>query len=151
MQVLLNSIATKFMNVFSFMGIEFDEAAKNKMPWLKVVEPILSLLEGVLPYLLIIIGTAGSIYAIVLGVNYARAETADKRDEAKKRMINAIIGLVAMILLLIILQLFVTYANDIAKWITDYGKNGGGTDSGGASGGGTGNIAAVIRYLLARL
>lgn len=56
------------------------------------------------------------IYAIVLGVKLARAESADARDEAKKRLINAIIALVVMIALILLLQLFV---DNIGSWIGD--------------------------------
>ena len=82
-----------------------------------VLGPILDVLQAALLPLLIIIGTAGSIYAIILGVNFARAESADKREEAKKRMINAIVGIVVMIALLVILQLFVVNAGGIVQMI----------------------------------
>ena len=67
--------------------------------------------------ILILVGTAGSIYAIILGVNFSKAESADKREEAKKRFINAIIGVVVTIILLILVKLFTANAGEIVKWI----------------------------------
>lgn len=88
----------------------------------KVFAPIIKILDAMLWPVLILVGTAGSIYAIVLGVNFSKAESADKREEAKKRMINAIIGLVVTIILLILLKLFTANAETIANWINGYGK-----------------------------
>lgn len=88
----------------------------------KVFAPIIKILDAMLWPILILVGTAGSIYAIVLGVNFSKAESADKREEAKKRMINAIIGLVVTIILLILLKLFTANAKTIADWINGYGK-----------------------------
>ena len=56
--------------------------------------------------ILILVGTVGVIYAVYLGVNLARADSADKQKEAKQRMINAIIGLACIIALILLLKLF---------------------------------------------
>ncbi len=88
----------------------------------KVFAPIIKILDAMLWPVLILVGTAGSIYAIILGVNFSKAESADKREEAKKRMINAIIGLVVTMILLILLKLFTANAQTIANWINGYGK-----------------------------
>lgn len=85
-----------------------------------VFKPVIDILDSMLLPILILLGTAGSIYAIVLGVNYSKAESADKREEAKKRMINAIIGIVVTLLLLILLKLFTANADTIAKWIQGF-------------------------------
>ena len=46
-------------------------------------------------------GAAGSVYAIVLGINLARADDQSKRDEAKKRLITTIIAVAVTILLVV--------------------------------------------------
>ncbi len=84
-----------------------------------IIKPVIDLLDKLLLPILIILGTAGSIYVIVLGVQFSKAETSDKREEAKKRMINAIIGVVVMIILLVLLKLFTKYAPNIFNWIND--------------------------------
>ena len=86
----------------------------------KILGPIVEILDSMLVPILIIIGTVGSIYAIILGVNFSKAESADKREEAKKRMINAIIGLVVTIILLILLKIFTANAQAIADWINSF-------------------------------
>ena len=57
------------------------------------------------------------IYVINLGVNYARAETSDKKDEAKKRIINAVVGLAITIVLLFLLYIVIEHMEDIVGWI----------------------------------
>ena len=52
----------------------------------KYVGPILIALSG-----------AAAIYMVVLGVQYAKSESDDKRAEVKKRLINMVIGVLIMI------------------------------------------------------
>lgn len=54
-------------------------------------------LEKILGPILIVIGAAGAIYAIYLGVMYAKAEDANKRKEVQGRLIGAVIGVVIII------------------------------------------------------
>lgn len=85
----------------------------------EITSPIDQLLDVMLVPLLILIGSAGLIYSIVLGVQYSKAENADKREEAKKRLINTIIGFVVLLVLLIILRLFTSNSGAISNWIHD--------------------------------
>ena len=79
----------------------------TKFGWLiQVVDAI----SYVLIPLLIIVGAAGTIYAVVLGVNMARADSTEKREEAKKRLINVIVGLAIMIGLILFFILFIKFA-----------------------------------------
>ena len=125
----------------------FSQLMVTKIPdeykdW-QFLNPIIEVLGTVLVPILIIVGTAGMIYAIVLGVKLARAETTDARDEAKKRLINAVIALVVMIALILLLQLF---TDNIAKWI-----GGVAGDESGESGGGTGSgIITGLKMMLGR-
>ena len=82
-----------------------------------IINPLVKILDSLLVPIIIILGVAGAIYSIVLGVQYAKAETTDKRDEAKKRLINAVIGVVIMLIVLIAMKIFVHYAPEIAAWI----------------------------------
>ena len=56
---------------------------------------------------LTIVGAAGMIYAIILGVNMARADSTEKREEAKKRLINVIVGVAIMVALILLCVLFI--------------------------------------------
>ncbi len=122
MQLLLFKISSQMVGLSSKGLMGERNWGEDTPAWItNILEPILKLLDSLLLPIIIIIGTVGSIYAIILGVNYARAETTDKREEAKKRMINAVVGLVAMVFLLILLQLFVNNAETILEAIGNFG------------------------------
>ena len=121
MQMLLMQIAQSVMGLFAGMSMLGDTNIDDAQSFYdRVFAPVVDILDAMLVPILILVGTAGSIYAIVLGVNFSKAESADKREEAKKRMINAIIGLVVTVLLLILLKLFTANAQAIADWINSF-------------------------------
>ena len=67
----------------------------------KWVEDVTNVISQILWPLLIVVAAAGTIYAVVLGVNMARADSTDKREESKKRLIFLIIGIVVLVVLII--------------------------------------------------
>jgi len=77
---------------------------------------IFDIAKGILIPVMIIVGVAGIFYSIYLGVNMARADSSDKREEAKKRLVNAIIGFVVIFILILLLFLFCQNANAIFGW-----------------------------------
>lgn len=89
----------------------------TKQSWYTSMMQIVDVIDGFLLPIILILGTAGTIFVIVLGVQFSKAESADKREEAKKRMINAIIGVVVTLLLLILVKLFTANAPEIVGWI----------------------------------
>lgn len=57
----------------------------------------------VLPIILGVVLLVGTVYAIILGVNYSKAEDADKRKEAKDRLVGAVVGfLITLVLVAVI-------------------------------------------------
>ena len=72
------------------------------------VADIVEAINTLLWPLLIVVGAAGMIYAVIIGVNMARADSAEKREESKKRLINVIVGLAIMIALILFFKLFIT-------------------------------------------
>ena len=88
-----------------------------------ILYPILNVLNTLLVPVIIVLGVAGSIYAIVLGVNYSKAESADKREEAKKRLINAVIGVVIILVALIGMKIFIANAPEIFGWVNKNADN----------------------------
>ena len=78
------------------------------------LQPVVDAIADLLPPALIIVATAGSIYAVYLGVIMAKAEDQGKRDEAKKRVINAVLALVVIVVLILLLNIFV---NNLGNWI----------------------------------
>ena len=55
------------------------------------------LMKQIVGPILIVIGAAAAIYAIYLGVLYAKAEDANKRKEVQGRLIGAAIGVVIIL------------------------------------------------------
>lgn len=93
---------------FIWNGVELDAR-------FKFLKTICDALNQLLWPILIVVATVGSIYAIYLGINMARAEDASKRDEAKKRVVNAVISMVVVITLILLIQLVVV--PNMASWI----------------------------------
>ena len=54
-------------------------------------------MNKILAPVLIVIGAAAAIYAVYLGVMYAKAEDSNKRKEVQGRLIGAAIGVVIII------------------------------------------------------
>lgn len=118
-----------------------DASAWGDWAWLK---GIADFIDSLIVPIMILVGTAGLIYSIVLGVNLARADGAEKVKEAKQRLVNAIVGLVSIIVLMLLLWLFIANVPAIfgenGIQINNYGSN---TESGG----GGSVIQAVISML----
>lgn len=101
---------TKLMFGLSGLGINWENfwndrpVAKEKFGW---VEQIVAAVYYVLVPLLVVVGAAGMIYAVVLGVQMARADSTEKREEMKKRLINVVIGLAVAIGLILFFVLFI--------------------------------------------
>ena len=104
---LMADIATKFALLTAGGGD--DATTNNDFDWgdWEFLKEIVEAIDWVMIPIMILVGTAGLIYAVVLGVNLARADSAEKIKEAKSRMINAIIGLVSIIALCLLLWLFI--------------------------------------------
>ena len=104
--------------MWNFLGGIFKEAIDKKdattnkdifeavnMKWLK---PIATFLDNILIPLIIIVLTAGAIWIIILGIKLARAEDTTKAEEAKKRLINVAISIVAVIVFVFLLAFVAT-------------------------------------------
>ena len=79
-------------------------------------------LKVVLPIIFSVITAVGVVYCVILGVNYAKAEKTETREEDKKRLIGAIVGFgIAIVASLILWILFGTsifdtiFAQEIAN------------------------------------
>ena len=70
----------------------------DKYKW---VANVYTFLTPMLWAIMAVVGAAGGIYAIILGVNLARAEDQSKRDEAKKRMVWTLLAIALTILLVV--------------------------------------------------
>ncbi len=77
-----------------------------------ILAPIFELISVVVPVLLVLLGSIGSIWCIVLGVKYAKAEDPQEHEKAKKALVNAIVGFVLIFVLLIMLRVAVPLFRD---------------------------------------
>ena len=79
---------------------KIDTTAKGmeKYGWLN---DLFEVLNPILYAIMAVVGAAGAIYAIILGVNLAKAEDTSKRDEAKKHLITVLIAVAVTIALIL--------------------------------------------------
>ena len=63
----------------------------------KAAEGFSGIVQKILGPILTVIGVAAVLYAVYLGVMYAKAESADKRKEVQGRLIGACIGAVIIV------------------------------------------------------
>ncbi len=74
----------------------------DKWNWVYDVKDVVS---SMMWPLIIVLASVGTIYAIVLGVQMARADSTEKREDAKKRVINVVIGVAIAVGLIVLLRL----------------------------------------------
>ena len=80
----------------------------------QVANPIITLIQSLLVPLLGIVGAAGSLYCVILGVKYAKAEEPQEREKAKGALKNAVIGFVLIFVLLVALKILTP---ELIKWV----------------------------------
>ena len=80
----------------------------------QVVAPIVSLLNSLMAPLLALVGAAGALYCVVLGVKFAKAEEPQEREKAKGALKNAIIGFVLIFVLILGLNIMMP---QMIKWV----------------------------------
>lgn len=83
-----------------------------------VVSPIVELIRNILTPMLAIVGAAGTLYCVVLGVKYAKAEEPQDREKAKGALKNAIIGFVLIFVLILALDLLMPI---MVNWVQSNG------------------------------
>ena len=85
-----------------------------------VIKPIVELLNSILTPMLAIVFAVGSLYCVVLGVKYAKAEEPQDREKAKGALKNAIIGFVLIFVLILALTLL---KDPMVEWVNKHGGN----------------------------
>ena len=86
----------------------------------QVASPIIGLINALLGPLLGIVGAAGAIFCVVLGVKFAKAEEQQDREKAKQALKNAIIGFVLIFVLILALTLL---KDPMVEWVNKHGGN----------------------------
>lgn len=110
----LMNFAIKFNSLLTnaTTATDTDFSDKVKIPaWLS---SFVDIIFDVLVWVGVIVAAAGTIYAIVLGINMARADSAEKREEAKQRIVYTVIGIGVCVVLVLV---FVVVSNFLPGWL----------------------------------
>ena len=94
--------------------------AANTSSYDAVVNPVISLLNSLLGPILGLVGAVGTLYCVLLGVKFAKAEEPQEREKAKAHLKNAIIGFVLIFVLIVALKLGMKAMID---WLATQGVN----------------------------
>lgn len=86
------------MNFISLLNYTYG----GGFAWLKDVYDVL---PPILYSILAVVGAAGIVYSIVLGVNLAKSENDEKRKAAISRLRNTIIGVGVLLVLVLFINL----------------------------------------------
>ena len=79
-----------------------------------VASPIVALINSLMGPALAIVGAVGSLYCVLLGVKFAKAEEPQEREKAKSHLKSAIIGFVLIFVLILALNLSM---DPLIKWV----------------------------------
>ena len=92
-------------------------AAETGTNFDSITKPIVELIDSLLTPALAIVGAVGSLYCVVLGVKYAKAEEPQDREKAKGHLKSAVIGFVLIFVLMLALKLGTPILQD---WVARY-------------------------------
>ncbi|MDD6207616.1 MAG: pilin [Clostridiales bacterium] len=85
----------------------------------EAVNPIIKLLNSLFAPAITLVVAVGTLYCIVLGVKFAKAEEPQEHEKAKNHLKNAIIGYVLIFILMVLLRLT---AGPLVKWVNQNGS-----------------------------
>ena len=106
MKNLLNKINKKMIAVSTMATVSLSGTAFAKGADLDgAVKPIVALVNSMMGPALALVGAIGSLYCVLLGVKFAKAEEPQEREKAKSHLKNAIIGFVLIFVLILALNL----------------------------------------------
>lgn len=84
---------------FSLLAYEY----LGELAWLN---DVYKTLPSILYAILALVGGAGAVYAVILGINLAKSDSDDKRKTAATRLKNTIIGVVVLVVLVLFINVF---------------------------------------------
>lgn len=87
----------------------------------QIAEPIVGLLNQLMGPLLMVVAALGSLYCVVLGVKYAKAEEPQDREKAKGALKNAVVGFLLIFVLILALNLLMP---SMIAWVNQYAGKG---------------------------
>lgn len=105
--------------------------------WYGIAEGMKDLMQKILGPVLMVIGVLAVVYAVYLGVMYAKAEDASKRKEVQGRLIGALVGAA-----IIVVGIALCYAIDWVEVFNSFSDNDVDTE------GKTTTIANLVRMMV---
>ena len=95
MRFLTNLVmnAKRFLGASESTGLDqtFDTSNLDKFTG-NMFDTFKSVMKIVMPIVFGVVTAMGVFFAVKLGIGYAQTETTEKREEAKKRLVGAIVG-----------------------------------------------------------
>lgn len=104
-----------FMTAMAMFAVVMAMPANAANQFDKVVAPVVSLINSLVGPMLAIVGAVGSLYCILLGVKYAKAEEPQEREKAKNHLKSAVIGFVLIFILMLVLNLSI---EPLKNWVS---------------------------------
>lgn len=106
------------------LGTDGEKPEIKAEKWMEnIVKPLQTIVLSILWPILFVLSVVGILYVVTLGVQYAKAESTDKREAAKSRMVNAIVGIVIMLVLIIVMLLIANNLGLIINWVSGFADN----------------------------
>ena len=106
MKNLFNKINLKMIAISSVVATAMPMTASAKGANLSgVAAPIVALINSIMGPALALVTAIGSLYCVLLGVKFAKAEEPQEREKAKTHLKSAIIGFVLIFVLILALNL----------------------------------------------
>ena len=106
MKNLFNKINLKMVTMGTAVTAALTSTAGAKGANLDgVAAPIIALINSVMGPALALVTAIGSLYCVLLGVKFAKAEEPQEREKAKSHLKSAIIGFVLIFVLILALNL----------------------------------------------
>ena len=106
--------ATAAMNTLMFTAVSVSagqtttgETTGTKNVFMEVAKPIVDLIDSLFAPAMAIVVAIGTLYCVILGVKFAKAEEPQEHEKAKNHLKNAIIGFVLIFVLVVALKLSV--------------------------------------------
>ena len=85
-----------------------------------ITAPVEQLIRKITAPMMGIVGALGSVFCIILGVKFAKAEEPQEREKATAHLKNAIIGFVLIFVLLLVLNRSI---GPLTTWVTNNANN----------------------------
>ena len=121
--VFLGNIINRFLGNYSsdIKDITGSEENSGQQEWLSMVKTLVRIIDQFMPVVMIGLGVVGAIWIIVLSIQYGKAESEDVKTEAKKKLINTIVGVCIGLLIMIVLTVWLKNSEVIAEWLQSAG------------------------------